>query len=63
MINGSNDNCYICGMKGHFAKQCMFDEFDFCSFIKIKDIEIYSCKCRIGFDSLQQLKKHINNYW
>jgi hypothetical protein len=26
MIIGSNDNCYICGVKGHFASQCIFKE-------------------------------------
>src|SRR5579872_1631 len=31
MLNGSNDKCYICGMKGHFANKCILDQYDFCS--------------------------------
>jgi hypothetical protein len=32
MIDTATDNCYICGVKGHFAKDCQYDEYN------IKDV-------------------------
>ena len=38
MINGASDKCFICGNKGHFAKECRNDEDNF-----YKSLEQFLC--------------------
>lgn len=63
MIQGSNDKCYICGMKGHFVNKCVLDKYNFCSFFEYKDLQFFNCNlCSIGFDSLKLLETHKKKY-
>ena len=47
MSNGTNNNCFICGKEGHFAKECQ------------KQYEVYICKyCGINFMKNEKCKNH-----
>jgi hypothetical protein len=63
MLNGSTDKCYICGMKGHFANKCIFDQYDFCSFFEHENLQFFNCDiCNIGFDSIKSFETHKTKY-
>lgn len=52
MILGSNNNCFVCGKYGHFAKDCEF-----------KEEESYSCSfCGKDFETLNGAHFHENVY-
>lgn len=53
MSNGTNDKCFICSKKGHFAKDCKQEEYE----------EVWRCEyCNKEFNTLKEVTLHENVY-
>jgi hypothetical protein len=45
MSNGTNDKCFICSKKGHFAKECQVNKEEFlCKYCGKKNMQEQKCK-------------------